>query len=77
MEPKNISFEEAIAELEQIVLKLEQGDVPLEEAISYFKQGMELSKLCDDKLKSVEEQMAVILGDNGELRPFSVGGEEA
>lgn len=77
MEQRKLSFEEAIAELERIVLKLEQGDVPLEEAISYFKEGMELSKLCDEKLKRVEAQMTSILGDNGELRPFSVGGDEA
>ncbi|PGZ96414.1 exodeoxyribonuclease VII small subunit [Bacillus pseudomycoides] len=72
-----VSFEEAIAKLEQIVSKLEQGDVPLEEAISYFKEGMELSKLCDEKLKDVQDQMAVILGENGELRPFTALGDEA
>jgi exodeoxyribonuclease VII small subunit len=76
MEQKKLSFEEAIAELERIVLKLEQGDVPLEEAISYFKEGMELSKLCDEKLKRVEAQMTSILGDNGELQSFSIEGEE-
>ncbi|WP_416827170.1 exodeoxyribonuclease VII small subunit [Ectobacillus polymachus] len=76
MEKKTQSFEEAIADLEQIVLKLEQGDVPLEEAILYFKQGMELSKLCDDKLKRAQEQMTVILGENGDMQPFSVGGDE-
>ena len=43
-----LSFEEAISQLEHLVSKLEQGDVPLEEAISYFKEGMELSKLCDE-----------------------------
>ncbi|MCP8967047.1 exodeoxyribonuclease VII small subunit [Ectobacillus ponti] len=74
---KQISFEEAINQLEQLVLKLEQGDVPLEEAISYFQEGMQLSKLCDEKLKNAEQQMTVILGENGELRPFSVGGDEA
>ena len=47
-----LSFEEAISQLEHLVSKLEQGDVPLEEAISYFKEGMELSKLCDEKLKN-------------------------
>ncbi|MBO9129715.1 exodeoxyribonuclease VII small subunit [Bacillus sp. 165] len=70
------SFEEAIAQLEEIVTKLEQGDVPLEDAISYFKEGMELSKICHEKLQNVEKQMTVILGENGELRPFSIGGEE-
>ena len=62
-----LSFEEAISQLEHLVSKLEQGDVPLEEAISYFKEGMELSKLCDEKLKNVQEQMAVILGEDGSL----------
>lgn len=71
-----LSFEEAITKLEQLVSKLEQGDVPLEEAISYFKEGMELSKLCDEKLKDVQEQMAVILGEDGELRPFTALGED-
>jgi len=70
-----LSFEEAISQLEHLVSKLEQGDVPLEEAISYFKEGMELSKLCDEKLKDV--QMAVILGEDGELKPFTAVGDEA
>ncbi|MEK7014994.1 exodeoxyribonuclease VII small subunit [Bacillus sp. FSL R9-9410] len=72
-----LSFEEAISQLEHLVSKLEQGDVPLEEAISYFKEGMELSKLCDEKLKDVQEQMAVILGEDGELKLFTALGDEA
>ncbi|MEH7256762.1 exodeoxyribonuclease VII small subunit [Bacillus toyonensis] len=72
-----VSFEEAISQLEHLVSKLEQGDVPLEEAISYFKEGMELSKLCDEKLKNVQEQMAVILGEDGELEPLTALGDEA
>ncbi|EEL49394.1 hypothetical protein bmyco0003_35280 [Bacillus pseudomycoides] len=38
---------------------------------------MELSKLCDEKLKDVQEQMAVILGEDGELKPFTAVGDEA
>ncbi|EEM40155.1 Exodeoxyribonuclease 7 small subunit [Bacillus thuringiensis IBL 200] len=38
---------------------------------------MELSKLCDEKLKNVQEQMAVILGEDGELEPFTAVGDEA
>ena len=63
-----LSFEEAMRSLSNSLSKLEQGDVPLEEAIAYFKEGMELSKLCHEKLKDVEEQMAIILGEDGELR---------
>ena len=72
-----LSFEEAISQLEHLVSKLEQGDVPLEEAISYFKEGMELSKLCDEKLKNVQEQMAVILGKMESLNRLLLLGDEA
>ncbi|MGE6629370.1 exodeoxyribonuclease VII small subunit [Bacillus sp. NPDC077027] len=69
---KNVTFEEAMKELEEIVGKLEEGDVPLEEAIHYFQEGMSLSKLCHEKLQHVEKQMDFILKEDGELAPFSV-----
>ena len=50
-EEKKLSFEEAMEQLESIVDRLEEGDVPLEEAISIYKEGMELSKLCHDKIE--------------------------
>ncbi|MCH6268005.1 exodeoxyribonuclease VII small subunit [Bacillus sp. FJAT-50051] len=62
--------------LEQLVGKLEEGDVPLEEAIIYYKEGMELSKLCHDKLKSVEEQLTQIITEDGRTENFSVVEEE-
>ncbi|HAQ08767.1 MAG TPA: exodeoxyribonuclease VII small subunit, partial [Bacillus bacterium] len=58
--------------LESIVEKLEEGDVPLEEAISFYKDGMELSKLCHDKLKNVEEQLAQIITEDGRTEGFSI-----
>ncbi|PKR86025.1 exodeoxyribonuclease VII small subunit [Heyndrickxia camelliae] len=63
---ETISFEEAMEKLEVIVQRLEEGDVPLEEALNIYKQGMELSKLCHDKLKNVEEQLAKVITDDGE-----------
>lgn len=71
-----ITFEEAMEELETIVEKLEEGDVPLEEAISIYKKGMELSKLCHDKLKNVEEQLTQILTADGHQQTFSIQEEE-
>ncbi|MCD8500431.1 MAG: exodeoxyribonuclease VII small subunit [Bacillaceae bacterium] len=56
--------------LELVVEKLEQGDVPLEEAIEMFQQGMGLSKLCHDKLTKVEKQMDQILHEDGEIEPL-------
>ena len=71
-----ISFEEAMNKLEQIVDKLEEGDVPLEAAIAFYKEGMELSKLCHDKLKSVEEQLTQIITEDGRKQNFTIEEEE-
>ncbi|MCY9410989.1 exodeoxyribonuclease VII small subunit [Bacillus haynesii] len=73
---EDLTFEEAMKGLEQIVSKLEEGDVPLEKAIDYFQEGMALSKMCHEKLQNVEKQMDYILRENGELAPFSVREEE-
>lgn len=75
-EEKKLTFEQAMDQLEQIVERLEEGDVPLEEAISFYKEGMELSKLCHDKLKNVEEQLAQIITEDGRKESFSIDGEE-
>jgi exodeoxyribonuclease VII small subunit len=73
---KKVSFEDAMTKLEQFVDKLEEGDVPLEEAIVFYKEGMELSKLCHDKLKSVEEQLTQIITEDGRTESFSIEEEE-
>ncbi|MFZ7945185.1 MULTISPECIES: exodeoxyribonuclease VII small subunit [Bacillaceae] len=73
---KTLTFEEAMTKLEQIVDKLEEGDVPLEEAILFYKDGMELSKLCHDKLKSVEEQLTQIITEDGRTKSFTINEEE-
>lgn len=75
-EEKQVTFEEAMQNLEEIVAKLEEGDVPLEKAIDYFQEGMKLSKLCHDKLQNVEKQMDYILREDGELKPFTIQEEE-
>lgn len=73
---QQLSFEEAMNKLETIVEKLEEGDVPLEEAIKYYKEGMELSKLCHDKLKNVETQLTQIITEDGQTENFTVREEE-
>lgn len=75
-EEKKLSFEEAMEQLEVIVEKLEEGDVPLEEAINIYKKGMELSKLCHDKLKNVESQLTEILTEDGRKENFAIPEEE-
>lgn len=70
------TFEEEMEQLEAIVERLEEGAVSLEEAISLFKQGMELSKNCHDKLKAIEKQLDEIINEDGEIMPFQLQEEE-
>lgn len=59
----NKSFEEAMLELEQIVSKLEKGDVSLEESITNFQLGIELSRYCAAKLDDAEKKISILLQD--------------
>ncbi|MBU9712199.1 exodeoxyribonuclease VII small subunit [Evansella tamaricis] len=67
-----LTFEKAMEKLEAVVGKLEEGDVPLEEAITMFQEGMKLSKYCHDRLQHVEKQMTQVLSEDGEIKPFTV-----
>ncbi|TSI08585.1 exodeoxyribonuclease VII small subunit [Lysinibacillus sp. BW-2-10] len=67
---KQQNFAIAMTELEDIVRKLEQGDVPLEEAIDLYKKGMELSHFCHEKLQNAEKQLISIVNENGEIQRF-------
>ncbi|MCK6257646.1 exodeoxyribonuclease VII small subunit [Fictibacillus sp. KIGAM418] len=75
-EKNNITFEEAMEKLEQIVERLEEGDVPLEESIELFQQGMALSKVCHSKLQNIEKKMDTIMKDNGDAAPFIIQEED-
>jgi len=70
------TFEEAMAELESIVKRLEENDVPLEEAIDLFQKGVTLSKQCHMKLQRVEDQLDRILGEDGTLKPLNLNKED-
>lgn len=76
MSNTELSFEEAMTKLEQIVQKLEEGDVPLEKAITYYQEGMNLSKICSDKLNNVQDKMTQIMNEQGEFELFEVQEEE-
>lgn len=66
-----MSFEESLEKLEEIVNKLENGDVPLDDAIDEFNKAMQLVKTCNDKLNSAEEAIAKIVQENGEVIEFN------
>ncbi|MFY1068304.1 exodeoxyribonuclease VII small subunit [Enterococcus sp. AD013-P3] len=64
------TFEESLQELEQIVTRLEKGDVPLEEALEAFQKGMALSKQCQETLTNAEETLTKMMQDNGQEADF-------
>lgn len=65
---ENMTFEEAMAELEQVLDKLERGDVALDDSIALYERGAALKARCDAKLKEAEEKVAAITLD-GEGNP--------
>ena len=61
-------FEGAIAELESIVKRLEEGDLPLEQSLALYERGVQLSRFCHARLEEAERRIE-ILTDRGELKP--------
>jgi len=72
-EKKKISFEDALARLEQIVAQIEQGEVSLEESIERYAEGIKLIKQCRSILDSAEKKIRILArADDGSL---AAGGE--
>jgi exodeoxyribonuclease VII small subunit len=61
-------FEAAIAELETIVKKLEEGDLPLESSLQLYERGVHLSRYCHARLEEAERRIE-ILNERGQLKP--------
>ena len=72
MKDKELSFEENLKQLEVLVKELENGNVPLDDAITKFNEATILAKKCDEKLKNAEEAVNKILNDDGTLTNFNV-----
>ena len=56
-------FETAMARLEEIVQKLEQGDLPLEQSLKLFEEGIRLSRICNKRLEEAERKVEILLKD--------------
>lgn len=61
-------YEDALAELEQLVARLESGQLPLDQLLAAYQRGAALLALCQDRLKAVEDQIQVL--DNGQMKPW-------
>ncbi|MGL6162180.1 exodeoxyribonuclease VII small subunit [Microbulbifer sp.] len=69
---KPATFEQALEELEELVERLEAGDLPLEEALADFERGVKLTRECQQKLASAEQKVKVLMEESGSIRelPF-------
>jgi exodeoxyribonuclease VII small subunit len=65
-------FEAAIVELEAIVKKLEDGELPLEQSLALYERGVQLSLFCHKRLEEAERRIE-ILTDRGDLKPAPAG----
>ena len=69
---KEKRFEDAMRELEEIVKRLESGDLPLEESLKIFEEGVALSRYCFNKLEEAEKRVSILVKDEGGIKrePF-------
>jgi exodeoxyribonuclease VII small subunit len=68
------AFESALAELETIVARMEDGQLTLEQSLAAYKRGAELLKLCQGQLADAQQQVKVLEG--GDLKNFAAGDDE-
>jgi exodeoxyribonuclease VII small subunit len=65
-------FEKSLSELESLVASLEKGDLPLEETLKQFERGIELTRNCQQALKSAEQRVEILLANDetGKSEPY-------
>jgi exodeoxyribonuclease VII small subunit len=63
-----MSFEKALEELENLVARMEDGKLPLEESLAAYQRGAQLIKFCESKLSDAQARIAILDGDT--LRDF-------
>ncbi|WP_134683179.1 exodeoxyribonuclease VII small subunit [Brevibacillus migulae] len=72
-----MQFEEAMKRMEEVVRRLEEGDIPLEEALELYQEGVQLSRVCAQKLENIETKISQILEEDGQVKQkaFHLEGE--
>lgn len=70
---ENLSFEEAMKQLETLVDAMEQGDMPLEQSLESFEKGIQLTRQCQKSLQEAEQKVRILLENNeqADLEPFT------
>jgi exodeoxyribonuclease VII small subunit len=73
MAKKTVRFEDSLAELEQLVDRMEQGNLPLEDALALFERGVALARACQKSLQEAEQKVQILVTEAGqsELKPYN------
>ncbi|HLQ09446.1 MAG TPA: exodeoxyribonuclease VII small subunit [Steroidobacteraceae bacterium] len=78
---KGPDFEQALAELEALVERLERGDLPLDEALKIFERGVVLTRHCQGSLQAAQQKVEILLKRSGQpgasIEPFEEASDEA
>jgi exodeoxyribonuclease VII small subunit len=74
-----VDFEHSLAELEALVERLEQGDLPLDDALKSFERGVALTRQCQGALKAAQQQVEILLKNSvsADPEPFTAASEPA
>lgn len=64
----DVNFEELITKLEDITNKLENEKLSLDDSVKLFEEGMEISKLCNEKLEEAEKKITILINQNNEIK---------
>lgn len=75
---QSVSFENSLSELENIVTRLESGELPLEDALNEFERGVQLARQGQHKLQQAEQRVQILLNDSADdaaLAPFTPDAE--
>jgi exodeoxyribonuclease VII small subunit len=76
-DPKPVDFETAMRDLEEIVARLEKGDLALEESLAAFERGVMLTRTCQVALKEAEQKVEILLKKAGESMPEPFTAEDS
>lgn len=73
---KSLDFEQSLSQLEEVVQRLERGDLPLEEGVAAFEKGISLSRQCQNRLDAAEKRVEELLAATTEPSPPAGNGRK-
>jgi exodeoxyribonuclease VII small subunit len=74
VEPEHMTFEQALSALEAAVARLEAGNLPLEQAVALYEEGMRLAKICGERLDAAELRITrLATGEDGQIQETPMG----